>query len=52
MKVYIVYGFYHYEGSNILGVYRSEGKANADADEERAKGIYDGVKVCEWEVQE
>ncbi|ABN47354.1 hypothetical protein [Salmonella phage SETP3] len=52
MKVYIVYGFYHYEGSNILGVYRSEENAEAAAELERAKGIYDGVRVCEWEVQE
>ncbi|AST15513.1 hypothetical protein QA035_gp05 [Salmonella phage vB_SenS_PVP-SE2] len=52
MKVYIISGWYYYDGADILGVYLSEEKAEAAAELERAKGDYDGVEVREWEVQE
>ncbi|QDH44757.1 hypothetical protein [Salmonella phage SS8] len=52
MKVYIVSGWHHYEDTYVLGVYLSEEKAEAAAELERSKQYYDGIDVCEWEVQE
>ncbi|WP_343088599.1 DUF7336 domain-containing protein [Salmonella enterica] len=52
MKVHIVSGWFHYDGADILGVYSSEEKAEAAAEQERDKSDYDGIDVCEWEVQE
>lgn len=58
MKVYLVYGVWHYEGSDLLGVYDSMEKAERRAEEARGKpayeglpGFFDEVRIREREVE-
>lgn len=58
MTVFLVFGIWHYDGSNLLGVYDTYEKAAAAAEVARVTpcfpglpGVYDEVTVEERTVQ-
>jgi hypothetical protein len=52
MTVWIVRGGWHYEGSQIIGVYASIARAQEVMRAEEEKMKWDYVKVSEWVVEE
>ena len=53
MKVYIVFGEIDYVGDTVIGVFATQGLADAHIERvrhDRSKRKYDGYSVEEWEV--
>lgn len=52
MTIYIVRAGWHYEGSQIVGVYASRSRAEEVKQAEEAEMKWDYVKISEWKVEE